>query len=365
MVVFPVSSDIIIKSHKGEYSAIFSDGGMDLLNDNPIQNSIYIIDKNIVRLYHDRLINIIDNERILIIEATETNKSLNCFPAYIESLVGLNIRREQKLVAIGGGIIQDITCFLAATLMRGLTWVFYPTTLLAQADSCIGSKSSINSGDIKNILGTFTPPNKVIIDVGFLKTLGDKDICSGVGEMLKVHAIDSPESFDEISGNYQNIIDTTSVMENFIYRSLIMKKRLIEIDEFDQDARNVMNYGHSFGHAIETATNYSIPHGVAVTIGMDLANYVAAKLGVTTAAHFERMHDVLYKNSQLYRNVSIDVNILMLALSKDKKNSNTQLRLILADKDGIIKIGLYDNNDKLNSIVVEYISKYNRVKDNV
>ena len=100
------------------------------------------------------------------------------------------------MVAIGGGIIQDITCFLASTMMRGLPWIFYPTTLLAQSDSCIGSKSSINSGEVKNILGTFTPPNKVIIDINFLKSLEEKDILSGIGEMIKVHAINSPESFD-------------------------------------------------------------------------------------------------------------------------------------------------------------------------
>ena len=107
-------------------------------------------------------------------------------------MVDKKIRRGQFLIAIGGGIIQDITCFLASTVMRGLPWIFYPTTLLAQSDSCIGSKSSINSGAVKNILGTFTPPKKVVIDVGFLGTLEKKDLFSGIGEMLKVHAIDSP-----------------------------------------------------------------------------------------------------------------------------------------------------------------------------
>jgi 3-dehydroquinate synthase len=133
-----------------------------------------------------------NSEKVLIIEATEENKSLAQFPAYVDSLFGLNVRRGQKLVAIGGGIIQDITCFLAATMMRGLPWMFYPTTLLAQSDSCIGSKSSINSGEVKNILGTFTPPEQVVIDVDFLKTLEEKDIFSGIGEMIKVHAVETP-----------------------------------------------------------------------------------------------------------------------------------------------------------------------------
>jgi len=147
-------------------------------------------------------------------------------------------------------------------------------------------------------------------------------------------------------------------MEKFIYQSLLMKKKLIEIDEFDIGPRNVMNYGHSFGHAIESATNYAIPHGIAVTMGMDIANYVASKLGVSKSRHFERMHPVLDKNCKSYRQVSINVNFLMKALAKDKKNSSTQLRLILPNLDGIITIDLYDNNEKLLNIIKDYFSIY-------
>ena len=147
-------------------------------------------------------------------------------------------------------------------------------------------------------------------------------------------------------------------MEEFIYDSLSMKKKLIELDEFDQGPRNVMNYGHSFGHAIESATNYAIPHGIAVTMGMDIANYVASKLGVSKSKHFERMHPVLDKNCKTYRQVSIDINALMQALAKDKKNSPTQLRLILPDLDGNITIDLYDNNEELLNIIKDYFSTY-------
>ena len=358
MGVFHVSNQITIQSHKGEYTASFVRGGMDQLNKDPIENAIYIVDKNIAKLYSDRLNNILNSQRVLKIEATEENKSLDCFPAYIDALVELKVRREQTLVAIGGGIIQDITCFLATTLMRGLPWMFYPTTLLAQSDSCIGSKSSINSGDVKNILGTFTPPNKVVIDVDFLSTLEEKDIFSGIGEMIKVHAINSPIDFDKISNNYDQILSDQSLMEEFILSSLLMKKRLIEVDEFDQGPRNVMNYGHSFGHAIESATNYGIPHGIAVTIGMDIANYVASRLNVSKIEHFERMHEVMEKNYKSYQHVNISVEALMDALSKDKKNSATQLRLILPDQEGCIGIGLYDNNDVLVNAINDYFTQY-------
>ena len=202
-----MSNKIVIQSHKGEYSTIFIRGGMDQLNQQPINNTIYIVDQNIAHKYDKRFDNILNSQKVLIIEATEENKSLDKFPAYVASLVKLKVKRGQKLVAIGGGIIQDITCFLATTMMRGLPWVFYPTTLLAQCDSCIGSKSSINSGKLKNILGTFKPPEQVVIDIEFLQTLEEKDIFSGIGEMIKVHAINSPESFDEISKNYEQLIN--------------------------------------------------------------------------------------------------------------------------------------------------------------
>ena len=358
MVVLRVSDEIKILSYKGEYVVNFVSGGIDQLNQQLIENAIYIVDQNIAQIYDNRLGNILNSQKVLILEATEEKKSLDQFPAYLESLVKLKVRRGQKLVAIGGGIIQDITCFLATTMMRGLPWMFYPTTLLAQSDSCIGSKSSINSRKLKNILGTFTPPDQVVIDVDFLQTLEEKDIFSGIGEMIKVHAINSPESFDEISKNYEQLINDSFVLEKFIFNSLVMKKKLIEIDEFDSGPRNVMNYGHSFGHAIESATNYTIPHGIAITIGMDIANYVAAKLGVSTDKHFERMHDVMDKNCHTYRHVDIDVNLLMLALSKDKKNSATQLRLILPDQDGYIRIGLYDNNNALLDIIKDYFAIY-------
>jgi len=358
MVASHVSNVININSHKGHYSVSFINGYISKLNSQLNDNNFYIVDKNIAKIYRDQLSNILNSNRVLVIEATERNKSLDKFPAYVDKLVHAQVRRGQNLVAIGGGIIQDITCFLSTTMMRGLPWIFYPTTLLAQSDSCIGSKSSINSGEVKNILGTFTPPSKVIIDVNFLKSLADKDILSGIGEMIKVHAINSPESFNLLSDNYDQVKDDFLLMEKFIYQSLLMKKKLIEIDEFDLGPRNVMNYGHSFGHAIESATNYAIPHGIAVTIGMDIANYVASKLGVSKIKHFERMHPVLDKNCKSYRQVSVDINLLMQALTKDKKNSPTQLRLILPDCDGNITIDLYDNNEKLFNIIKDYFSIY-------
>ena len=358
MVALVVSKKIVIQSHKGEYPASFIRGGIDQLNDNLVLNAVYIIDSNICKLYANRIDKVLSSQKVIVIEASEANKSLDKMPGYINELVLLNIKRGESLIAIGGGIIQDITCFLATTIMRGLPWFFYPTTLLAQADSCIGSKSSINSGEFKNILGTFLPPEQVIIDVDFLQTLQQREIFSGLGEMLKVHAINDPESFDLISEAYEKILDNPSIMEEFIFNSLSMKKKLIEIDEFDHGPRNVMNYGHSFGHAIESATNYVIPHGIAVTIGMDIANFVAVEIGISSRMHFDRMHSVIDKNCKAYRHVNINVDSLLSALSKDKKNSATKLKLILPNKNGVIFIGLYDNDEKLKNSLEKYFDTY-------
>lgn len=351
-----MSDEINIQSHRGIYQVAFDNNGIDTLNRTPIKDALYIIDENIYQLYGDHLGRIFADGRVVLIEAKEENKSIDKFSGYISSLVDHGIKRGQSLVAVGGGIIQDITCFLAATMMRGLPWVFYPTTLLAQADSCIGSKSSINSGVLKNILGTYTPPNQVVIDVSFLDTLGNNDIYSGIGEMLKVHAIHAPESFDNIAREYDRIFDERDVMERFIRNSLLFKKQLIEVDEFDLGPRNVMNYGHSFGHAIESATDFGVAHGVAVTIGMDIANFVAAELGVSESRHFERMHDVLEKNSSIAAKVTIDVDKLIEALSKDKKNSAKQFRLVLPDRRGRIMVDLYDNDARLRRAITNYFT---------
>jgi len=343
-----VFEPLVVSSHKGDYQTYFNNQDLVLnFDDVTIASSHFIIDAAVAEIYSEQLARVLKSPTasVLIIEATEKNKSLDCFPAYVEHLVKNKLRRNQRLIAIGGGIIQDITCFLAATMLRGVEWWFYPTTLLAQADSCIGSKSSINCGSIKNILGTFTPPQKIFIYSFFLNSLNPVDLYSGIGEMLKVHAIEGPVSFDAIAKDYQNLFSDSSLMLKYMRRSLEIKKGIIEQDEFDKELRHVMNYGHTFGHAIESATQYKIPHGVAVTIGMDMANYVAVKMGLTTQSHYERMHPVLKVNYADFVGENIPLDKFLSAISKDKKNIGDKISLILLDKNA--KPGkTFSNNDQ-------------------
>jgi len=290
------------------------------------------------------------------IVATEEAKSLERMAAYVTELSTGGLKRGAPLIAIGGGVIQDIACFLAAIYMRGVEWIFHPTTLLAQADSCIGSKSSINVGGIKNLVGTFTPPREVVVNPAVLDTLTEEDVRSGIGEMLKVHAIKGPGAFDRIAADYEALLDDRAVLLRYVRDSLMYKQALIEADEFDRGPRLVMNYGHTFGHAIEGATDYGLAHGIAVTIGMDMANHVAAVLGAGTVEHRDRMHPVLAANYAGARRPHIPEDRFFDAIARDKKNVGRQITLILPDAAGHIRRGQYANDDRFRGACRDFLA---------
>lgn len=346
---------LTIQSHRGPYHVHFESQTFCTLQDGAPEGRHFIVDARVAKLYSRELQAVLSSRSVLLIEATEQAKSLDHCSAYIEHLVSRGIRRDHRLIAIGGGVIQDIVAFVASTLLRGVDWEFHPTTLLAQADSCIGSKSSINVGQLKNIVGTFWPPQSIHISPTVQATLDDADIRSGIGEMLKVHAIDSPESFDAIAADYERLQIDSRVMQSYVRRSLEIKQRLIESDEFDHGARLVMNYGHSFGHAIETATNFGVPHGIAVTIGMDMANFVSNRLGRLDSGRFRTMHTILSRNSRDFAEVSIPMNEFYRALGNDKKNRGDRLTLILPDRMCKIERVEVENDGLFRQTCAEYL----------
>ena len=156
-------------------------------------------------------------------------------------------------------------------------------------------RSSINLGDTKNILGTFNPPSRVFIDTNFLATLSSDDLCSGIGKIVKIHAVEGIAAFDRLASDYDRLPSDRALLLSCVRASLLIKRRFIEADEFDREIRNVLNYGHSFGHAIESATRYAIPHGIAVAMGADMANFIAARRGLLPEAHYHRMHPIIRK----------------------------------------------------------------------
>ncbi len=352
-----MSETLTIQSHKGPYTVFFEDDALEALDAAVPGNAHFILDERIAGLYGDAMAAVLGSPSVLRLEASEDAKSLDRFPAYVDHLVARQVRRGDVLIAIGGGIIQDITCFLAATMLRGIAWQFYPTTLLAQADSCIGSKSSINAGAAKNILGTFTPPEEVHLSTRFLETLDARDMRSGFGEILKVHAIDGADSFDRIAGQYDAVIASIEMMERPLRAALEIKKRYIEEDEFDRGVRNIFNYGHSFGHAIEAATDFAVPHGIAVTIGMDMANYTAGKLTDAPESFFARMHPTLRANYQGFESENVPLDRFLSALSKDKKNVGADLTLIQPGADNALHKRIQKLDDAFRDCCGDYLAR--------
>lgn len=351
-----VEKKIVIQSYKGFYPVDFGQAFAGL-EKGLGEKEFLIIDGRVADLYTSVLSSALASSRVLRIEATEANKSLEKIPEYVLMLAQQGIKRGCTLVAVGGGILQDITAFLAAVLFRGMPWRFYPTTLLAQADSCIGAKSSINVGGYKNQVGTFTPPDGIHIAIDVLETLTDADFRSGIGEMIKVHLIKSRDDFKTLEKNYSKLRKDKKVLLEAIYRSLEIKKELIEVDEFDQQERLVLNYGHSFGHAIEGATHYKIPHGIAVTMGVDMANYVSKEFGFITDAVYREIQPVLKQNYSGFEKVDIPLDPFLESLSKDKKNLGKDISLILTKGPGNVFKGLYPKDEHFRALCKSYFEE--------
>ena len=194
---------------------------------------------------------------------------------------GLSMKRHDTLVSIGGGIVQDVTGFAANIYNRGLKWMFIPTTLLAQADSCIGSKTSLNFSNFKNSLGTFYAPDNILIYLDFVKTLTHDDYLSGLGEVAKFNIMSAKEGIKRLEKNMDKLLSRdTKTLKFFIERSLAFKKDFIEEDEYDFGKRNLLNFAHTFGHAFETVSQYKIPHGQAVTLGLMVANNISTQRAI-------------------------------------------------------------------------------------
>lgn len=200
--------------------------------------------------------------------ASESTKSLDAAPELIERLRRCGANRQTRIVAMGGGVIQDLAAFVASIYMRGIPWIYVPTTILAMADSCIGGKSSINVGPYKNLVGTFHPPQQVFIDPQLARTLPMDQQASGIIEAAKICFCRGAEPFRNYLGCAPRAGMPTDTLTRLIAHSLHAKKWFIETDEFDQKERLLLNFGHTFGHAIEGASRYAISHGIAVGLGI-------------------------------------------------------------------------------------------------
>ena len=345
-----------IRSRIHDYEVKFITDTAKVLSNELQPDDYVVIDNKIIQLYKNDFGTILKVTKHISIDASETQKSYQGIIPIIQELIDNGFRKNHRLVAIGGGITQDITAFISSILYRGVSWLFFPTTLLAQGDSCIGSKTSINFAQYKNQVGGFYPPQKVFINTDFLNTLSDLDIKSGLGEMCHYFPVAGEEDFKRFKRDYTAALQDKEVLKDLIARSLEIKKKYIEIDEFDHKERQVFNFGHSFGHAIESLTNYRIPHGLAVSYGMDMANFVSVKLGFIPEEIRIEMREVLEKiwEGTYINDISIDK--FKLALSKDKKNVGKELRLILNKGYGHIFKAAIQMNDEFSNWIEEYFN---------
>ncbi len=329
-----MSDSIFIKSSIHDYQVDFI-GSLRPAFSQLRDDDVVIVDANVKELYKDDLNELLARVVHIEVDANETAKSYQGVEPVIQQLIDIGFRKNHRLIAIGGGIVQDITAFIASILYRGVEWVFFPTTLLAQGDSCIGSKNSINFGCFKNQVGGFYPPSKINICPSFLQTLSTGDVLSGLGEMFHYFLIAGKELFDWYVERFEPALarEPATLIE-IVSRSLMIKKPMVELDEFDRKERQIFNYGHSFGHAVESLTDYRVPHGIAVAYGVDMANFVSEKLGLLQPGMHSEVRVFLEKVWCDYPISDLSPETMMEALGKDKKNAGNQLGLILTSGYG-------------------------------
>ena len=348
------SFDIAVKSVVHDYGVSFTDDFTASLRGVLKEGDYIIVDRNIVQLYNKEMSPILAVANHIIIDATEQQKSYQGVEPLINILIEGGFRKNHRLIAIGGGITQDTTAFMASIMYRGVDWFFFPTTLLAQCDSCIGSKTSINFGEYKNQIGGFYPPNKIYINPHFIDTLTEGEMKSGLGEMLHYYVVAGEEDFKFYKENFKAAFTDKQILAKLIARSLEIKKGYIERDEFDRGPRQVFNYGHSFGHAIEALTHFRVPHGVAVSYGMDMANFVSVKLGLIPEQVRNEIREVVVNFWPGFEIHELDVDTFIKALSKDKKNVGKKLGLILNKGYGQIFKNVMENDETFRSWMIEY-----------
>lgn len=279
------------------------------------------------------------------VEAVETNKSLESAPALVEQMRRNGANRSTELVAVGGGIIQDLSAFIGSIYMRGLRWTYVPTTVLAMVDSCIGGKSSINVGPYKNLVGTFHPPQQVLIDPDFIQTLPLNQRASGLIEAVKICFCRGEEAFRRHLSFAPSARMPSDRLEGLIVNSLLAKKWFIEIDEFDKKERLLLNFGHTFGHAMEGASHFAIAHGIAVGLGIECAISFEELRGVSYAdasrvgelqRHLADLITADHTVASTLRTLSLDD--ILDRVGSDKKHGPDFYTLILIGQNGDVEL---------------------------
>ncbi|MGA3208924.1 MAG: 3-dehydroquinate synthase [Syntrophales bacterium] len=315
--------------------------GLLIVKNMPALHYIIITDVNVSAIYGrmllDRLRGMSLPVDMIEIPAGENTKNVGTTIAIVERLIELGADRKSALIALGGGVVGDVTGFIASTFMRSVPYIQIPTTLMAQVDSSIGGKTAIDLPEGKNLLGTFYQPRGVFIDVKFLDTLPEEEMSSGLAEAIKYGVIDNMEAFNFLERNIEAIKERNGdVLEEMIENACRIKKGIVEIDEKELGLRRVLNFGHTIGHAIEAESNYAISHGAAVSLGMVAAARISESMHDFPHRDRERI-ELLLESAGLSCCIpqTITTDGIMARLKADKKKEGDRIHFVLLKKMGM------------------------------
>lgn len=342
---------MIIHSSLKEYSVNIYTNLEKAQNIEINDNTFIVIDKNLYELYREKMFLHIHPDKMYLLNALEENKTIDTALEICELMTRIPAKRNARLISFGGGIVQDITGFVANILYRGIHWTFYPTTLLAACDSCIGGKTSLNYKKYKNLLGTFYPPDEINICTPFFNTLSKRDFKSGLGEVVKFNIMLGEQGITKMEDNIDLLLDRDSdKIKEFVESSLEFKKKFIEEDEFDRGVRINLNFAHTFGHAFESVSRYAIPHGTAVAMGTVVANRISYMRDWLTQKNTLRIENLLLKIIDI-GNQMLDMEALIEAMHKDKKQTGKKLTAVLMKDDMKLKLVHDTGRDEIEAAI--------------
>jgi 3-dehydroquinate synthase len=350
------SEKFVVSSAQGDYPVVFRKYANELIEMfSTSGDDFYIVDRNVWEIYKNGL-TFVNQDKMLLLEANEETKSLNGTTKVIEWLNINGATKSSKIVGIGGGVIQDISTFVAHIYYRGIKWVYIPTTLLSQSDSCIGAKCGINVLSHKNQVGVLHSPSAVYVVEEFLSTLSKEEYESGFGEIFKL-AVTGPNQFYEYLKEHLNSHGLSHLHVLPINaKSLMAKKAIIEVDEYENDLRRILNYGHSFGHSLESLTQNRVTHGYAVLFGMDLINFLGVQWGITSSKFDEDFRSQIKRYFPELSIERIDVTQLVQGLRKDKKVLHGKINFAIVKDVGARIVVPKEIDEELEDLVARYLS---------
>ena len=347
------------------YEILIDRGNLPFIGERLLRFSIgkkiaVISNPKIYELYGEKIISSLKKEgfdpSLILIPDGEIYKDY--FWAYhiLTQLIELGLDRKSCLIALGGGVIGDITGFVASIYMRGIPYIQIPTTLLAQVDSSVGGKTAVNHSLGKNMIGSFWQPSLVWIDVNTLDTLPEREFISGMAEVIKYGIIWDKDFFDYLESNREKILKKDKdLLIPAIKRACEIKAEVVSKDERESSLRAILNYGHTIGHAIETLTGYTTYlHGEAISIGMVYEAKLSNILGFLEKESLERIKNIL-KNLGLptILPINIDTTAMVKTILLDKKNIEGKIRMVIPESIGKMKINFEISEENLKGILNE------------